>query len=81
MVPVSYSVGEVKLSIFGATPHPVAILTGANSGGKTCLLNMLATSVILTELGLPVPAERAEIPLLPLYLYRRKAIKLSLIHI
>ena len=75
VVPVSYSVGDVKLSIFGATPHPVAILTGANSGGKTCLLNMLATSVILTELGLPVPAERAEIPLLPLYLYRRKAIK------
>jgi len=75
VVPVSYSIGEVKLGIFGATPHPVAILTGANSGGKTCLLNMLATSVILTELGLPVPAERAEIPLLPLYLYRRKMIK------
>ena len=75
VIPVSYSIGEVKLGIFGATPHPVAILTGANSGGKTCLLNMLATSVILTELGLPVPAERAEIPLLPLYLYRRKMIK------
>jgi hypothetical protein len=38
-------------------------------------LMMLATSVILTELGLPVPAERAEIPLMPLYLYRRKMIK------
>ncbi len=75
VVPVSYSVGKVKLGIFGATPHPIAILTGANSGGKTCLLNTLATSVILAELGLPVPAERAEIPVVPIYLYRRKMIK------
>ena len=75
VVPVSYSIGKTNLGIFGAAPHPVAILTGANSGGKTSLLIMLATSVILTELGLPVPAERAEIPLSPLYLYRRKMIK------
>ncbi len=75
VVPVSYSVGEANGGIFGATPHPVAILTGANSGGKTCLLIMLASSIILTELGLPVPAERAEMPLLPLYVYRRKMIK------
>ena len=75
VVPVSYSIGKTDLGIFGAAPHPVAILTGANSGGKTSLLIMLATSVILTELGLPVPAERAEIPLSPLYLYRRKMIK------
>ncbi|MGC9443431.1 MAG: hypothetical protein ACP5E9_00650 [Candidatus Methanospirareceae archaeon] len=75
VVPISYSVGSTDLGIFGATPLPVAILTGANSGGKTCLLVTLATSMILTELGLPVPAERAEVPLLPLYLYRRKMIK------
>jgi len=75
VVPVSYSIGKVNSGIFGATPQPVAILTGANSGGKTCLLIMLASSVILTELGLPVSAERAEIPLMPVYLYRRKMIK------
>ncbi len=75
VVPVSYSIGETNSGIFGATPHPVAILTGANSGGKTCLLTTLASSIILTELGLPVPAERAEIPLLPVYLYRRKMIR------
>jgi len=75
VVPVSYSIGKANSGIFGATPHPVAILTGANSGGKTCLLITLATSVILTELGLPVPAERAEIPLMPVYFYRRKMIK------
>ena len=75
VVPVSYSIGKTNSGIFGATPHPVAILTGANSGGKTCLLITLATSVILTELGLPVPAEQAEIPLMPVYFYRRKIIK------
>jgi hypothetical protein len=75
VVPVSYSIGQADLGIFGATPLPVAILTGANSGGKTCLLIMLASSIILTELGLPVPAERSEIPLMPLYFYRRKMIK------
>ena len=75
VLPVSYSIGKANAGIFGATSHPVAILTGANSGGKTCLLVMLASSVILTALGLPVPAERAEIPLTPLYLYRRKMIK------
>ncbi|MDI6810914.1 MAG: hypothetical protein QMD80_04460 [archaeon] len=75
VVPVSYSVGKVNLGIFGATPHPVAILTGANSGGKTCLLIMLGSSLILTELGLPIAAEHAEMPLLPLYVYRRKMIK------
>jgi DNA mismatch repair protein MutS2 len=75
VVPVSYSIGQADLGIFGATSLPVAILTGANSGGKTCLLITLASSIILTELGLPVPAERAEIPLMPLYFYRRKMIK------
>jgi DNA mismatch repair protein MutS2 len=75
VVPVSYAIGKTNAGIFGAAPHPVAILTGANSGGKTCLLVMLASSIILSELGLPLPAERAEIPLIPLYLYRRKMIK------
>ena len=75
VVPVSYAVGRVNLGLFGATPHPVTILTGANSGGKTCLLIMLASSLILTAYGLPVPAERAELPVVPLYLYRRKMIK------
>jgi hypothetical protein len=75
VVPISYALGKVNIGLFGATPHPVTILTGANSGGKTCLLIMLASSLILTAYGLPVPAERAELPVVPLYLYRRKMIK------
>jgi hypothetical protein len=48
------------------TPTPpsgdrVAILTGANSGGKTTLLETLCSVVLLASMGLPVPAERAEV--------------------
>ena len=69
---VSYMVGSTELEIPGAEISPVAMLTGANSGGKTTLLLTLATIHILTILGLPVPAEEAEVPLLPLYLFRRR---------
>ncbi len=37
----------------------VALLTGVNSGGKTTLLDLLATVVILAQMGLPVPAASA----------------------
>jgi hypothetical protein len=39
-----------------------AMLTGANSGGKTTLLMTLAQIVIMSHMGLPVPAERAFVP-------------------
>ncbi|MFB6091581.1 MAG: DNA mismatch repair protein [Haloquadratum sp.] len=39
----------------------VAVLTGANSGGKTTLLETLAQVVLLAAMGLPVPAERADV--------------------
>lgn len=42
---------------------PLAVLTGANSGGKTSLLELIAQLVILHHWGLPVPAQEAEIPL------------------
>ena len=53
--PISYEVGG---------DHPVAVLTGANSGGKTSLLELVAQLAILHHWGLPVPAHRAEIPVL-----------------
>jgi dsDNA-specific endonuclease/ATPase MutS2 len=69
---VSYSLGNTDLQIFGATKENVAILTGANSGGKTTLLETLALVHILTLLGLPVPAKKTKIPLVPIYLFRRR---------
>jgi hypothetical protein len=39
----------------------VAVLTGANSGGKTTLLETLCQVVLLAAMGLPVPAEKAQL--------------------
>jgi DNA mismatch repair protein MutS2 len=51
--PVSYSLGETGLIEY---PERVAILSGVNSGGKTSLLDLIAQIVMLTHMGLPVPA-------------------------
>lgn len=59
--PINYSIGRSLL-----LPEHRAksvVLTGANSGGKTSLLELLAQITLLTHMGLFVPAERAEIAL------------------
>ncbi|GGM68970.1 dsDNA-specific endonuclease/ATPase MutS2 [Halarchaeum rubridurum] len=56
--PVTYALGDHG---FAGPPSGdrVSVLTGANSGGKTTLLETLAEVATLASLGLPVPAERA----------------------
>ncbi len=67
--PVSYGIGT-----HGLTGDPagsgeegppsgdrVSVLTGANSGGKTTLLETLCAVTLLSAMGLPVPAEEAEV--------------------
>ena len=58
--PVRYALGEHDLA---APPGPerVSVLTGANSGGKTTLLETLCQVVLLAHMGLPVPADRAAV--------------------
>jgi hypothetical protein len=61
--PVTYGVGTHDVD---GDPEPpsgdrVAVLTGANSGGKTTLLETLAQVVLLASMGLPVPADRADV--------------------
>ncbi|MCJ7631309.1 hypothetical protein MUP77_02740 [Candidatus Bathyarchaeota archaeon] len=73
--PVSYSVGQARVPLFGAESRPIVMLTGANSGGKTTLLETLALIHILSLLGLPVPVEKADVPLIPLYLFRRRTVR------
>ena len=56
--PVTYGLG--KAAEKGDT-QPLALLTGANSGGKTTLLELLAHTCILAHMGLPVPAKQARV--------------------
>jgi hypothetical protein len=57
--PVSYGIGTHSLS--APAGDRVAVLTGANSGGKTTLLETLCQVTVLASMGLPVPAEAAEV--------------------
>ncbi|NJE10359.1 endonuclease MutS2 [Thermococcus sp. MAR1] len=76
--PVSYAVGKTpdEFSVQGAGDiggEKVVILTGANSGGKTSLLELMTQIMILFHMGLPVPAEKAWVePLDELFFFRRK---------
>ncbi len=71
--PVSYAVGKIPWSFDGVNGESIVILTGANSGGKTSLLELISQIVILTHMGFPVPAKKAWIePLDELFFFRRK---------
>ncbi|MCE5215176.1 MAG: endonuclease MutS2 [Methanobacterium sp.] len=55
------------------SPDNVVLLTGANSGGKTTLLETLAQIFIMTQMGLPVCACESKIQLLDeLYFFSKK---------
>ncbi|MFC6941602.1 DNA mismatch repair protein [Salinirubellus sp. GCM10025818] len=59
--PVDYGLGDHTLDVDAPTGDRVSVLTGANSGGKTTLLETLAQVALLAHMGLPVPAEAAEV--------------------
>ncbi|ALV63305.1 DNA mismatch repair protein [Thermococcus sp. 2319x1] len=70
--PVSYVVGSI-VNFDGTSGERIVILTGANSGGKTSLLELITQIILLTHMGLPVPAEKAWVePLDELFFFRRK---------
>ena len=54
--PVNYGLG---LAAPKGDRQPIALLTGANSGGKTTLLELVAHVTIPAHMGLPVPAKHA----------------------
>ncbi|MEC8540818.1 MAG: hypothetical protein VXY53_03165 [Candidatus Thermoplasmatota archaeon] len=56
--PVTYGLGKAASS---NDQQSLALLTGANSGGKTTLLELLAHTCILAHMGLPVPASDARV--------------------
>ncbi|NOZ88941.1 MAG: AAA family ATPase [Crenarchaeota archaeon] len=57
--PVDYVIGCTPFRPEGTSCEPVAILTGANSGGKTTLLRLVAETVLAAHAGIPAPAAEA----------------------
>jgi dsDNA-specific endonuclease/ATPase MutS2 len=55
--PVDYVIGKSK--IFSGKKERAVVITGANSGGKTTLLQLITQAVILTQMGLGVPADES----------------------
>ncbi|MFQ6013065.1 MAG: endonuclease MutS2 [Thermoplasmata archaeon] len=65
--------GAQRVDYALADPHRVALLTGANSGGKTTLLETLAQVYVMATMGLPVSAREAVLaPLEACYFFSRK---------
>jgi len=56
--PVTYGLGDAAQK---GDQQNLSLLTGANSGGKTTLLELLAHTCILAHMGLPVPADKAKV--------------------
>jgi hypothetical protein len=72
--PVTYGVGDHSLSGSDAPPSGdrVTVLTGANSGGKTTLLETLCQVTLLATMGLPVPAAHAEVGEFDVVVFHRR---------
>ncbi|MFA4646656.1 endonuclease MutS2 [Pyrococcus kukulkanii] len=71
--PVSYFIGKVKDPFKGIQEANIVVLTGANSGGKTSLLELTLQVVILAHMGFPVPAREAWVePLDEVFFFKRK---------
>jgi hypothetical protein len=73
---VDYAVGDHGLDVAGESSPPVgdrvSVLTGANSGGKTTLLETLCQVQLLAQMGLPVPAEAAEVGVVDVVVFHRR---------
>ncbi|MEF8773835.1 MAG: DNA mismatch repair protein [Halobacteriales archaeon] len=68
--PVTYALGNHDLD--APSGDRVAVLTGANSGGKTTLLETVAQVAVLAHMGLPVPADRAAVSLTDRLVFHRR---------
>ena len=66
--PVDYAVGRDD----GIAEGEVAVLTGANSGGKTTLLETMCEVVLLAQMGVPVAAEEAHVSVFDDVVFHRR---------
>jgi DNA mismatch repair protein MutS2 len=70
--PVTYAVGDHECADEVPIGDQVSVLTGANSGGKTTLLETLCQVVVLAHMGLPVPADEAEVSRVDAIVFHRR---------
>jgi hypothetical protein len=56
--PITYGLSTPELLGTKLNNEKISVLTGANSGGKTTLLEMILQSQILTSMGFPINAEK-----------------------
>lgn len=57
--PIDYAIGKTPFAPEGTNGENCALLSGANSGGKTTTIQTLAQIVTLAQAGFPVPAKEA----------------------
>jgi len=70
-LPVSYKIGNTSHDIAGN--DNVSVLTGANSGGKTTLLETLLSAQLLVQMGIPAPASEMDTTIYDSIRYLAKA--------
>ncbi len=73
VVPVSYTIGKNGWAPEATSGERVVLLSGANSGGKSCLLQNVAQIAILAQMGMLVPASKAEVGIFDELYYYAKA--------
>jgi len=61
--PIDYAIGKTPFNPSGTNGENCALLSGANSGGKTTTIQTLAQIITLAQAGFPVPARRAFVPI------------------
>ena len=72
VAPVTYALGNSIAHPEGTNRERVTILSGANSGGKTTAIQLIAQISILAQSGFPVPAKDVELSLFDSILYFSK---------
>lgn len=63
VVPINYIVGNPGFKMANTNGEQIVMLSGANSGGKTMAIQLIAQIAILAQMGFPVPAEKTSISL------------------
>lgn len=60
--PIDYCIGKTPFQPEGTNGENCALISGANSGGKTTIIQTLAQVVTMAQAGFPVPAKEAYVP-------------------